>query len=660
MLKGEMLPNFFNRTSLVNSHSASNIFSINDYKTKFFNNQDITINKFAKTPRQFSIYSNSKIFKSPLDYQNYKSINNLRKKNIFEQNFLVNSYHKLNIRKKFNQLFQNFYLTSLKDNQKFNEIDNNIISYRNYLNQTGASFKNKIYIENNDNSKELSSKANSFFSTKIGFNIKKRNFILGKIMNDYKSPRNLINYCNKIAVMKKIEINDKNRITDFIDKKQNIKELLDNYYCKLQRNQQIYMKNFEIIYVKYIKYLRDLLDNEKIKLDKLKEKKKKISLTVLSLKTLIEKENENLIELIDVRDFLIKVKEKTLKLNPLLQKMLNKEKLNKKQINSLDKMVYERYLNYLDKSIPIFQNTEEFFYIFSDIEEQNINLLLKLEKIQISVEQLKNELIEIKESEDRINDILEIQIKSKQEIRDDLYNHYKYFISQKKHLIQIENREKDIFLNYKSTSLSHIKYLNDDKYFMTLLQYRNILSQYPIQFSYFFVKLGEGVKLFLNNNLLSISNMNKIAQNKKDLENFLTVDEKSDKENNYDRIVSKCVKLLFFYEEVVDKILQKNLIYLNNLSYKDDLQIAILKRRNEIKQRNAKERRIVLERKRKYEINKIVEKNNKIRIGKILKSNSWFNYNIEQSLKKLLNKVDGKKKKDKDKDKDSGYEYFEY
>lgn len=154
--------------------------------------------------------------------------------------------------------------------------------------------------------------------------------------------------------------------------------------------------------------------------------------------------------------------------------------------------------------------------------------------------------------------------------------------------------------------------------------------------------------------------MNKIAQNKKDLENFLTVDEKSDKENNYDRIVSKCVKLLFFYEEVVDKILQKNLIYLNNLSYKDDLQIAILKRRNEIKQRNAKERRIVLERKRKYEINKIVEKNNKIRIGKILKSNSWFNYNIEQSLKKLLNKVDGKKKKDKDKDKDSGYEYFEY
>ena len=185
---------------------------------------------------------------------------------------------------------------------------------------------------------------------------------------------------------------------------------------------------------------------------------------------------------------------------------------------------------------------------------------------------------------------------------------------------------------------------------MTLLQYRNILSQYPIQFSYFFVKLGEGVKLFLNNNLLSISNMNKIAQNKKDLENFLTVDEKSDKENNYDRIVSKCV----------DKILKKNLIYLNNLSYKDDLQIAILKRRNEIKQRNAKERRIVLERKRKYEINKIVEKNNKIRIGKILKSNSWFNYNIEQSLKKLLNKVDGKKKKDKDKDKDSGYEYFEY
>ena len=275
MLKGEMLPNFFNRTSLVNSHSASNIFSINDYKTKFFNNQDITINKFAKTPRQFSIYSNSKIFKSPLDYQNYKSINNLRKKNIFEQNFLVNSYHKLNIRKKFNQLFQNFYLTSLKDNQKFNEIDNNIISYRNYLNQTGASFKNKIYIENNDNSKELSSKANSFFSTKIGFNIKKRNFILGKIMNDYKSPRNLINYCNKIAVMKKIEINDKNRITDFIDKKQNIKELLDNYYCKLQRNQQIYMKNFEIIYVKYIKYLRNLLENEKIKLDKLKEKKKK-------------------------------------------------------------------------------------------------------------------------------------------------------------------------------------------------------------------------------------------------------------------------------------------------------------------------------------------------------------------------------------------------
>ncbi len=210
---------------------------------------------------------------------------------------------------------------------------------------------------------------------------------------------------------------------------------------------------------------------------------------------------------------------------------------------------------------------------------------------------LKIKLEEINEDEERINQIILIQIKSKQNIRDDLYNHYKYYETQKSNLIQLLNNDNDMSNSYNNSKKAYYTFLNDNKYIISILKYKKILSNYKIQYSYFLIKLGEGIKIFLKNNLLNFEIINDIAKNKYDLEHFLSI--KNLENNNYDIIVSKCVKLLFLYEKVVDKILQKNFFYLNNVKYLDDFKKATLKRKNKVKHKNAKERRILIKQKKK-------------------------------------------------------------
>lgn len=639
----------FNKTTLRHSISANLLFSNNIYKTKFYNNKDLQINQFSKTQRKFSIYSNSKILKSPSNYDNYKIINKIRKEEKRKQNNFINSYHKNNIRNKFKAIYENFYLTSLKDKQN-NSLDSSLLSYKNNDN-------NFMYLDNiNNDSNELILNKDSFLDSNKGFKIQKRNFILGKIINDYKIPRTLINYCKQIAIMKKIENYDKKRIIDIIDKRKNLKEILDNYYCKLKRNQKIYINNFEKIYINYINYLKEMIENETIKLSKLKEKKKNLYTKVFYLNDLIKKENETLIQLINIRNFLIKVKEKTLNIPPILKKILNQETIYENEINNIDKDILLRYKNYVNKSIPIFRNPDEFLYIFSSMENQSINFLLKLGKNQDIIKELKMKLREIIEDEERINHIILTQIKNKQNIRDDLYNHYKYYKTQKSNLKLLLNKDDYIYNTGNITKKSNISFFNDNKYIMSLLKYKKKISNYKIQYSYFLIKLGKGIKFFLKNNLLNFENLNQIANNKNDLGYFLSI--KNAENNNYDIIVSKCVKLLFLYEKVVDKILEKNILYSNNLNYLDAFQKACLKRKNFIKQKNAKERRILLEQKRNYEINKIIDKNNQIRYKRYKKNYSFYNI---KSFEKFSKSSDFKNKQYQNQELIGIYkEFFEY
>ena len=167
---------------------------------------------------------------------------------------------------------------------------------------------------------------------------------------------------------------------------------------------------------------------------------------------------------------------------------------------------------------------------------------------------------------------------------------------------------------------------------MSVIKYKNILSNYKIQYSFFLNKLGEGIKIFLKNNLLNFEILNHIAKNKYDLEKFLSIN--NTENDNYDIIVSKCVKLLSLYEKVVDKLLQKNFLYSNNINYLDDLQMAYLKRKKFIKQKNAKERRNLIEQKKNYEINKIMDKKNQIRFKRYKKNYSFYNIKLVEKISK--------------------------
>ena len=256
MLKGENPNKDFKKSMLTYSVSAKSIFFFFFYRKKYFNNDDNNLNKFAKTQRKFSIYTNSKIFKSHLDYDKYKYFKKIRNKEKSIHHSYINSYHTKNIRKKFNETYRNFYLTNLKD--KYNDT-------LNMTNNTTLNFKKKIFKNRSNLSniiKENKSNFDSFSTSKT----QKRNFILGKIMDDYKKPNTLVNYCNKISLMKKIEIENKNRIIELIDNRKKYKKLLDNYYYTLKRNKQIYLHHFDIIYVKYIIYLEEIIDNEKMNL----------------------------------------------------------------------------------------------------------------------------------------------------------------------------------------------------------------------------------------------------------------------------------------------------------------------------------------------------------------------------------------------------------
>ena len=642
MLKGENPNKDFKKSILTHSVSAKSIFSIKDYRKKYFNNDDNNLNKFAKTQRKFSIYTNSKIFKSPLDYDKYKYFKKIRNKEKSIHHSYINSYHTKNIRKKFNETYRNFYLTNLKE--KYNDT-------LNMTNNTTLNFKKKIFKNRSNLSniiKENKSNFDSFSTSKT----QKRNFILGKIMDDFKKPNTLVNYCNKISLMKKIEIENKNRIIELIDNRKKYKKLLDNYYYTLKRNKQIYLHHFDIIYVKYIIYLEEIIDNEKMNLLKLKEKKKQLSMKVSHLKNLIQKENENLDELINIRNFLIKVKEKQLEIPSLLKKILKIGKIEENEIK--DKKEFERYKSYLDKSKLFFRDQDEFFYILSDIENKNIKLLIKYQKINNSIEKLKSELEELKESENRINEILSNQMNNKEEIKNEIFNEYNYNYSQKNKLKKLSDNDKE---KNNHNNIHNLKSIEDNKYLMNLIKYKNILSQYPIQYSYLFIKLGEGIQFFLKKNILNFENLITIAKNKNELEKFLSINEL--KEDNFSEITSKCIKLLFFYEISVNKILEKNKNYLKDPILKSKMEIIILKKSYFLRKKNAKEQKILLEKKKIYEIKKVIGRNNKKRFKQFRKVNS-LDYFFNKVKSQKSKSIDIKIKKINDSEIDIYNEYLEY
>ncbi len=642
MLKGENPNKDFKKSILTYSVSAKSIFSIKDYRKKYFNNDDNNLNKFAKTQRKFSIYTNSKIFKSPLDYDNYKYFKKIKNKEKSIHHSYINSYHTKNIRKKFNETYRNFYLTNLKDkyNDTLNMTNNTTLNFKKKISKNRSNLSNII--------KENKSNFDSFSTSKT----QKRNFILGKIMDDFKKPNTLVNYCNKISLMKKIEIENKNRIIELIDNRKKYKKLLDNYYYTLKRNKQIYLHHFDIIYVKYIKYLEEILDNEKMNLLKLKEKKKQLSMKVSHLKNLIQKENENLDELINIRNFLIKVKEKQLEIPSLLKKILKIGKIEENEIK--DKKEFERYKSYLDKSKLFFRDQDEFFDIISDIENKNIKLLIKYQKINNSVEKLKSELEELKESENRINEILLNQMNNKEEIKNEIFNEYKYNYSQKNKLKKLSDNDKE---KNNHNNIHNLKSIEDNKYLMNLIKYKNILSQYPIQYSYLFIKLGEGIQFFLKKNILNFENLITIAKNKNELEKFLSINEL--KEDNFSEITSKCIKLLFFYEISVNKILEKNKNYLKDPILKNKMEIVILKKSYFLRKKNAKEQKILLEKKKIYEIKKVIGRNNKKRFKQFRKVNS-LDYFFNKVKSQKSKSIDIKIKKINDSEIDIYNEYLEY
>ena len=132
----------------------------------------------------------------------------------------------------------------------------------------------------------------------------------------------------------------------------------------------------------------------------------------LNIKKKYIKINNKFNQLKDMRNFLIKVKEKKINL-PSFFSLLEQ---GIESFENVDKNEVERYKKYLNVNIPIFENIDEFESIFTFSGNNTLKLLNSTEKIVLELERLKSELNQLNENKNGKKEENIEMLKEKKEI----------------------------------------------------------------------------------------------------------------------------------------------------------------------------------------------------------------------------------------------------
>ena len=242
---------------------------------------------------------------------------------------------------------------------------------------------------------------------------------------------------------------------------------------KAEGRYKIFEENIIPKYDNYLNFLYKRLDEEIEKLHSLRIRKNELIMENHKIQSLINDLNEKKENYINLRNFLICVREKITKLpksfldssydydynldfdmknerksifgirNPFKKTGIYPNMGRRKTtiIGSLQSIYKTKYFKYLNKSYSIFKSPEEFRNNYKEMEFKNLKYVFKLNDINNEIQDLKKELKEIKEEEKRYDNLF----------IDDL---------NKKNYILLENKSKYEGLMKKLSLLQNNHYYN--------------------------------------------------------------------------------------------------------------------------------------------------------------------------------------------------------
>jgi hypothetical protein len=419
--------------------------------------------------------------------------------------------------------------------------------------------------------------------------------LIGKKNNSYRLSNSL--EINKYKLFESEKMKRLNKLIKI--KKENYNQLNNNInIIKKNKEKLLNITNQNDL---YLKYLSKYSENQYKINSSLLEKRNILFKEVKNLESIIKNKNNKFQHLKDMRNFLIKVKEKRKNL-PSFFNLLEEGNLN---VENEKKEEIEKYKMYLNIKIPIFEKVEDLEKIFINSKKHSLINLYQNEKIQFEIEELKSELTKLKKENDFF---FEKKIILFEELKNKLF--------QKNKELQFELNEliKKNESNHKRKNKNSFKEKKKDNFNKTQIiinKYNSIIRNNPLFYTLLFKKLIQIIKNFyFENTILSKELITKaITFNYISLNDVLNYDINSITQEKIYNYILICLQL---YEKIIVTIINKNNNYLNSNSTKDDIIKLMKKRKNEINIQNIKEKKILLEKKNKFKIIQVKDKLNKV------------------------------------------------
>ena len=552
---------------------------------------------------------NNKILISKLNLSKALSISSSDDLIFNKMKYYLKYKHELRMRRNKFKKNQNLYLTDLKNAQlkSYNSITNliDLRTGRKYSKISLDSVDKNYFLErksftiDHENSKKLLiNKYDNDEFKEIIEKIKKNklNFQIFCLIDKDKNKDGLAQTC--------LGINKFNEITNLRNKslnnliknqKEKLNDLENNIELKKRNNNQIIEINKREIY--YITFLKKHLEKQIKRLNQLREYKRKVKYDIKFLKKRIEQTNRRLIRLKDMRNFLIKVKERKIQLPPFFFLLES----GKSKFENIDKGLIMKYKEYLNVNNPIFEDINEIEQIFNELRINALNDLNRNNKIKSEIEDLKRELKEFKENIDYEK---EKYINLLHEKRKIVFQNNQYLQKIYDELIMKNN-------------LNNIKLIeNIEQKTLMKMNYNNLIKNNSMIYSLLYEKLIKGILFFIDKKIIDQEIFNNYEINSLLNKNILYM--------NQGMIYNFVLKCLKIYEKITINILNKHINFLNSTLIKNEIHNFIKKKKNINNIKNVQEKKIILEDKINYKINKMKEKLNKKYINKLSQTKAKY------------------------------------
>ena len=627
-----------------------------------------------------SIYDNFTI-KRVDSYDNYDT-NKFRKiSQILKQQKRdeLNSIYRNNLKSSFMRKFGNIYLTGSHSQKQINHssMEGNI----NYstmspndnsnLRDSNSNIQKSIDVDEQEisqlnpnvnyiNSSQLSIGSSSEL---VGWNDNnfKRNKIQLKIAGLYGDKHNgpsLVNCVRQIFVLKSFIEDKKVKLLNKQSEQRTHVEELEQQMFRMNYNKKLLEYGYFNTFDNYLFYIKKEVMKERDILNKLTEQKNFLQFDVDRLLEKIQKNHDILEEEIQIRDFLVRVKEKKLilpvyymnkslketkkeyighiltkkmqtKINEVLveniikkyENLLNQRRRLKEMgldfqnqvdnISNEDKIKYDKYF---DKTQPIFPNSDILFNYFSSFEDKNLLLLKEHDKLRGVILDYKKKLEQETKEAEYYDKFINKHLMELQTQFDSVIDKYNHLYQKKNNIIQFllkdsKRKRRNSIASQKINKRSNFSGNLISMETLGKLQYKDMHEKYPIEMSFLTHKLIVFIEEVLSLNYSCFTYSHLYTFIKPEEFEKLRVFKASPK--NQSTIYSICIKLMGIYEFIVELIMRKHRVYAENPEFSKDIELVFIENARIKKEEHARKVKEIIDRKQEESMKEMVEKMNR-------------------------------------------------